>query len=158
MFLQYEGSKPDLNSCTRFLTLSQNEDVLSIKVGDFKKKMQKSNVTLNEKYDFMSRCHKEVDANVKAGDYSKAMQSLLKVNARINVNTVEQNIKDSLLPRNHGELTDGQRCLLSSYVEPSDASRSMCSCGVLIQKSHHSSHSCLSLFFFRHTYHSNGSR
>ena len=47
---------------------------------------------------------------------------LLKVNARINVNTIEQNIKDSLPPRNHGELTDGQRRSLYSHVELSDAS------------------------------------
>ena len=49
------------------------------------------------------------NANVKAGDYSKAMQSLLKVNARVNINTVEQSIKDSFPDRNYDELSDDQK-------------------------------------------------
>ena len=133
MFLQYEGSRQNLNRCTRFLTLLQSEDVISIKVGDFAKKTQKSNVTLNKKYDFMSRCHEEADANVKAGDYSKAMQSLLKVNARMNINTVEQNIKDSPPDRNYGELSDDQRRALYSHVDLSDASPLVTTKDVLYQ-------------------------
>ena len=38
MFLQYEGNKPDIQKASKFLTLLQNEEIFSIKVGDFKKK------------------------------------------------------------------------------------------------------------------------
>ena len=45
------------------------------------------------------------------------------MDAKINLHTIEQNIKDSLPPRNYGELTDGQRQSLYIYVDFSDDSR-----------------------------------
>ena len=61
MFLQYDGSKPDMQRRAQFFTALQNEDVFDIKVGNFKKKMQKLSKTLDKNFDFLSRCHKEAD-------------------------------------------------------------------------------------------------
>ena len=55
---------------------------------------------MTRKYDFLSRCHKQADDNMRAGDYSKAMQSLLKVDAKINVNNIEQIVAEQTVSRN----------------------------------------------------------
>ena len=54
---------------------------------------------------------------MRAGDYSKAMQSLLKVDAKISVNSVKQTIKDSLPPRSYGDLNHDQRQPLFTRVD-----------------------------------------
>ena len=78
MSLQYDKSNPDEQRCNKFYSTLLNGNILSFKVGDFKKKTMKVRDTLNKKYDFKSRRHKQADLNVRNGDYSKAMESLLR--------------------------------------------------------------------------------
>ena len=49
---------------------------------------------MDRRYDFRSRCYKEADKNVISGDYSKAMQSLLKIDSRVNLGAIKNTIKD----------------------------------------------------------------
>ena len=100
MFLQYEKDRPDAQMCQKFYHALQTEDVMSIKVSDFKKKSMRLKKSLDRKYDFLSRCYNQADKNVISGDYAKAMQSLLKINSRVNLETIEKTIKDSLPARN----------------------------------------------------------
>ena len=51
----------------------------------------------------------------------------------MNINTVEQNIKDSPPDRNYGELSDDQRRALYSHVDLSDASPLVTTKDVLYQ-------------------------
>ena len=67
-----------------------------IKVGDFKKKTKIRSEALTKRLDFASRRYKQADDNMRSGDYAKAMQSLMKVDAEVNLNNVEKAIKDHL--------------------------------------------------------------
>ena len=126
--LQYEGNKPDTQRCANFLTALRNEDVFSVEVADFKIKSEKRSKTLSRKFDFRSRCY-----NVKAGNYSKAMQLLLKVDAKVNLNTIEQTMKESLPKRSYDELTDGQRQSLCAYVNSLNDDQLITAHDVLLQ-------------------------
>ena len=99
MFLQYDGKIPDFEKCDMFYTKLRDGDVMSIKVGDFAKKSLKSHKLIQKKYDFKSRRHREADRSVRAGDYGKAMQALLKVDAKVKLQGVEDIIMESLPPR-----------------------------------------------------------
>jgi len=84
MFLQCNKNKPDEERCNSFYSILLSGDVLSIKVGDFKKKTMKVKNVLSKRYDFQSRRHRQADINVRNGDYSKAMESLLRINSKVN--------------------------------------------------------------------------
>ena len=94
MFLQYDGQIPRFEKCDMFYTKLRDGDVMSIKVGDFVKKSLKSHKLIQRKYDFKSRCYREADRSVRAGDYGKAMQALLKVDAKVNLEGVEDVIME----------------------------------------------------------------
>ena len=49
MLLQYEKGKPDDRRCSYFFSTLINGDILSLKVGDFKKKSMKARDMLNKK-------------------------------------------------------------------------------------------------------------
>ena len=66
--------------------------------------------------DFVSRCHKEADRNVQHGDFGKAMESLRKVNAKINLENVSSDINSSLPVRNLTEMSDDCRARLFTYT------------------------------------------
>ena len=117
MFLQYDGQNPSFEKCDMFYTKLRDGDVMSIKVGDFAKKSLKSHRLIQRKYDFKSRRSREADRNVRAGDYGKAMQALLKVDAKVNLEGVEDVIMESLPPRVFSNLNEVQRNDLFTYVD-----------------------------------------
>ena len=117
MFLQYDGQIPRFEKCDMFYAKLRDGDVMSIKVGDFAKKSLKSHRLIQRKYDFRSRCYREADRNVRAGDYGKAMQALLKVDAKVNLEGVEDVIMESLPPRVFSNLNEVQRNDLFTYVD-----------------------------------------
>ena len=119
MFLQYNKNKPDEERCNSFYSILLSGDVLSIKVGDFKKKTMKVKNALSKRFDFQSRCHRQADINVRNGDYAKAMESLLRINSKVNFSTIENVINDSLPSRNYSELSVDQRQELFTYVDSS---------------------------------------
>ena len=55
--------------------------------------------------------------NVRAGDYGKAMQALLKVDAKVNLEGVEDVVMESLPPRVFSNLNEVQRNDLFTYVD-----------------------------------------
>ena len=81
MFLQYEKDRPDIQMCQKLYHALQTEDVMSIKVSDFKRKSMKVKKLLDKKCDFLSRRYNQADKSVRSGDYANAMQSLLKINS-----------------------------------------------------------------------------
>ena len=89
-------------------------------MSDFKKKTVRVRNSLEKKYDFRSRCYKEADKNVVSGDYSRAMQSLLKIDSKVNLGAIENTIKDSLPPRNYAELSQNQRQTLFTHAHSSN--------------------------------------
>ena len=117
MFLQCDKDRPDTQMCQKFYYALQNGDVMTIKVSDFKRKSLKAKKLLDKKYDFISRCYSQADKSVRNGDYANAMQSLLKIDSRVNLETIEDTIKESLPPRNYDELNDNERGALFSYVQ-----------------------------------------
>ena len=96
MYLQYEKSRPDVRMCSKLYQALQSEDAMSIKASDFKKETVRVKKSLVRRYDFRSRRYKEADKSVEvvSGDYSKAMQSLLKIDSRVNLGAIKNTIKD----------------------------------------------------------------
>ena len=88
MFLQFDGNRADKGQCDKFMEMVMNDQMDLITVGDFKRKTLKKKQTFDKKYDFASRCHKEADKNAQHGDFGKAMESLQKIDAKINLENV----------------------------------------------------------------------
>ena len=105
MLLQYNKSKPDEEKRSSFYSILLSGDALSVKVGDFKKKAMKVKNTLNKRLDFQSRRHRQADVDIRNGDYAKAMESLLRVNSKINFSAIENVINESLPLGNYNELS-----------------------------------------------------
>ena len=105
MLLQYNKSKPDEEKRSSFYSILLSGDTLSVKVGDFKKKAMKVKNTLNKRLDFQSRRHRQADVDIRNGDYAKAMESLLRVNSKINFSAIENVINESLPLGNYNELS-----------------------------------------------------
>ena len=94
MHLQYEKNRPDIRMRSKFYQALQSEDAMSIKASDFKKKAVRVKTSLDRRCDFRSRRYKEADKSVISGDCSKAMQSLLKIDSRVNLGAIKNTIKD----------------------------------------------------------------
>ena len=133
MFLQYEKDRSDAEMCQKFYRALQREDVVGVKASDFKKKTLRSRKSMDKKHDFASRRHKQADKSVMSGDYAKAMQSLLRVNSKVNLDAIEKTIRDSLPARSYDELSDNQRRLLFTYAHSSNDDYSLTVKDVLYQ-------------------------
>lgn len=99
MYLQFDGNRADKRQCDKFIDLVMNDQEDSVTVRDFKKKTLRKKQLIDRKYDFVSRCHKEADRNVQHGDFGKAMESLRKIDAKINYENVVSDINSSLPAR-----------------------------------------------------------
>ena len=105
MFLQYEGNRSDKQKCDFFDQKLMSGDYASIKIGHFKKKSIRTKHYLDRNFDFSSRCQRLADKCAIAGDYGKAMQSLQRMDLKINLDNVSVDIEASLPPRNLREIS-----------------------------------------------------
>ena len=102
-----------------------NGNFLSVKVSDFKKKSLSKKRHFDRKFDFEARCHRQADKNATQGDFGKAMDSLLRIDAKLNPRVASNDIVASLPTRNFNEVSDEFRAQLFTYTS-SDVGKPQC--------------------------------